>query len=66
VSTSDLGSPGWNLYFDCRDGVNQALARAIAAGATLVLAHTTIGEHGYIAIVDDPEGNRIGLHAMTA
>ena len=36
-----------------------------AAGAKVVLAHTSIGEHGFIAIVDDPEGNRIGLHAMT-
>ena len=59
------GSSGAVVYFDCRDGVRATLARATAAGAKVVLAHTSIGEHGFIAIVDDPEGNRIGLHAMT-
>jgi uncharacterized protein len=42
------GTSGAVIYLDCPDGVAASLARATAGGA----------------IVDDPEGNRIGLHAM--
>jgi predicted enzyme related to lactoylglutathione lyase len=42
------------------------VARATAAGAKVVLPHLAIGDNGFIAIVDDPEGNRVGLHAMIA
>jgi predicted enzyme related to lactoylglutathione lyase len=30
------------------------------------MPHTGIGENGFIALVLDTEGNRIGLHSMTA
>lgn len=59
------GTAGAVVYLDCRDGVTSALARAQAAGAKVVQPHTAIGDNGFIAIVDDLEGNRIGLHAMT-
>jgi predicted enzyme related to lactoylglutathione lyase len=29
------------------------------------MPHTGIGENGFIALVLDTEGNRIGLHRMT-
>jgi predicted enzyme related to lactoylglutathione lyase len=60
------GSKGTVVYFYCKDGVNAALARAQAAGATVALPHTNIGENGFIAIIDDLEGNRVGLHALEA
>jgi uncharacterized protein len=60
------GKAGTVVYFDCVDGVRAALERALSAGATLVTPHTPIGENGFIALVDDLEGNRIGLHAMIA
>ena len=60
------GSAGTVVYLDCRDGVAAALARATAGGAKVVMPHMGIGDNGFIAIVDDPEGNRIGLHAMIA
>lgn len=60
------GAAGTVVYLDCRDGVAAALARATAAGATVVLPHLSIGDNGWIAVIDDPEGNRVGLHAMIA
>lgn len=53
------------IYLQCHDGVTAALARAQAAGAKVVMPHTHIGDNGWIAIIDDLEGNRVGLHAMT-
>jgi hypothetical protein len=60
------GAGGTVIYLDCPDGVAATLARATAGGAKVVLPHTAIGENGFIAIFDDLEGNRVGLHAMQA
>jgi hypothetical protein len=60
------GSKGTVVYLYCKDGVNAALARATGAGATVTVPPMHIGENGYIAIIDDLEGNRVGLHAMQA
>lgn len=60
------GTRGTVIYLDCPDGVQASLARAIEAGAALVQPHLAIGPNGFIAIIDDPEGNRVGLHAMQA
>lgn len=56
--------PGTLVYFDVadKDGVAAALDRALAAGGKTVVPKTDIGEHGFIAIVEDTEGNSIGLH----
>ncbi|HRE90218.1 MAG TPA: VOC family protein, partial [Myxococcota bacterium] len=53
------------IYFDVtsKDGkLDTALNRALESGATLIVPKTDIGEHGFIAVVADPEGNAIGLH----
>jgi predicted enzyme related to lactoylglutathione lyase len=60
------GGGGVLIYLDATDGVKATLARAKAAGAKELAPHTPIGEHGFIAVVADPEGNTIGLHSMTA
>jgi predicted enzyme related to lactoylglutathione lyase len=28
------------------------------------MSPTSIGEHGFIAVLKDTEGNRVGLHSM--
>lgn len=60
------GTAGTTIYLDCKDGVAAVLARATAAGAKVVLPHLDIAPNGFIAIVDDLDGNRVGLHAMQA
>lgn len=58
--------PGGNstiVYFGCDDCAIEA-KRAAAAGGGIVKDKFAIGEHGFIALVTDTEGNVIGLHSM--
>lgn len=67
VSTDRL-TPGAGvlIYLHAPDGVKACLARAKTAGAKEVTPHQAIGEHGFIAVVADLEGNHVGLHSMTS
>ncbi len=58
------GGGGTMVYFSCEDCAVEA-ARAAEAGGQIFRAKMPIGEYGFIAIVNDTEGNRIGLHSMT-
>lgn len=51
------------VYFSCEDCSIEA-SRVDSAGGTLQAPKFPIGEHGFIAIVTDTEGNTIGLHSM--
>jgi predicted enzyme related to lactoylglutathione lyase len=50
------------VYLDTGAGLDAALARVEAAGGKVVLPRTDIGGPGFIALVVDTEGNRVGLH----
>ena len=50
------------LYLAAPDGVASCLSRALEAGAKLVQPRTEIGPHGAIALIEDFDGNVIGLH----
>jgi predicted enzyme related to lactoylglutathione lyase len=65
VKTSKMGpgAGGTLVYFSCEDCAVEA-ARAQASGGILGQAKMGIGEYGFIAIVQDSEGNTIGLHSM--
>lgn len=57
---------GTVTYLAATPGIDAALERARAAGARVLMPKTALpGDQGYIAHVVDPEGNRIGLHAMS-
>ena len=51
------------VYFTCDDCSIEA-ARVDQAGGKLVVPKMSIGEHGFIAIAQDTEGNNIGLHSQ--
>lgn len=51
------------VYFHCEDCAVEA-ARAAEAGGEVLKPKLSIGEHGYIALVKDVEGNIVGLHSM--
>jgi len=58
------GGGGTMVYFSCEDCAVEA-TRAAEAGGQIFRAKMPIGEYGFIALVNDTEGNRIGLHSMT-
>ena len=51
------------VYFSCNDCAVEA-ERAVAHGGSIFKEKMAIGEHGFIALVFDTEGNMIGLHSM--
>jgi predicted enzyme related to lactoylglutathione lyase len=51
------------VYFSSNDCGVEA-ARAAEAGGRIHKGKTSIGEHGFFALVLDTEGNMIGLHSM--
>lgn len=54
---------GTMVYFTC-DDVQINLDIAVKAGGKVLNPKTAIGEHGFIAHIEDSEGNRIGLHSI--
>jgi len=51
------------VYFSCEDCSVEA-ERAAEHGGKIFKEKISIGEHGFIPIVVDTEGNTIGLHSM--
>lgn len=51
------------VYFACDDCAVEA-ARAASHGGEVFKDKMSIGEYGFIALVNDTEGNLIGLHSM--
>lgn len=52
------------LYFNVAD-IDATLARATAQGATILYPKKDIGAAGYVAEIEDSEGNRIALSAAS-
>ncbi|MEZ5461245.1 VOC family protein [Dokdonella sp.] len=51
------------VYFGCEDCAVGA-SRVTENGGTMVKEKFSIGEHGFVALVKDSEGNMAGLHSM--
>lgn len=51
------------VYFSCEDVAVEA-ARVVPAGGRVEKDKMSIGPYGFIALVTDTEGNRIGLHSQ--
>ena len=51
------------VYFSCADCAVEA-GKTVEAGGQLLTAKKPIGQYGHIALIVDPEGNRVGLHSM--
>lgn len=64
VRMSGCPSGGSTLvYFSCDDCAEEA-ARATLHGGKIFREKMAIGEYGFIALVEDTEGNMIGLHSL--
>jgi uncharacterized protein len=54
------------IYLNANPDVQIILDRVEAAGGKVVMPKTEISpEHGYMGVIIDTEGNRIGLHSVT-
>lgn len=51
------------VYFTCDDCATEA-GRVVAAGGRVHQEKMPIGEHGFVALAVDTEGNMFGLHSM--
>ncbi|MCU7933492.1 MAG: VOC family protein [Candidatus Thiodiazotropha sp. (ex Dulcina madagascariensis)] len=51
------------VYFSCEDCATEE-NKASVHGGKIFKAKFSIGEHGFISLVTDTEGNMIGLHSM--
>jgi uncharacterized protein len=65
LAYSQPGPGGSMVYFSCADCAVEE-ARVAAAGGSIVRPKFAIGDHGFVSIVTDTEGNMIGLHSIAA
>jgi predicted enzyme related to lactoylglutathione lyase len=56
------GASGTLIYLDAPN-LDACLSRVRDAGGEITMPKTNIGEHGFIAVVRDTEGNLVGLHS---
>ncbi len=63
MNGKDSGVGGTIIYFVCDDCSVEA-GRAAKNGGTIQREKFAIGEHGFISLILDTEGNMIGLHSM--
>jgi predicted enzyme related to lactoylglutathione lyase len=57
------GAGGTLVYFGVQDCANEA-SRVVAAGGKVIRPKFSIGEFGWVALCEDPEGNPFGLSSM--
>lgn len=57
------GPGGSMVYFSCDDCAVEE-ARAVAAGGQVAAPKYSIGEHGFVSVIIDTEGNMVGLHSQ--
>lgn len=55
---------GTLVYLNGGDDLAVMLDRVEGAGGKVSMPKTSIGEHGFIGLFIDTEGNRVGLHSM--
>jgi len=62
----DVAKPGIGgtlVYFSSEE-ISAELGRVEAAGGKIIRPKLNIGDFGFIALIEDTEGNMIGLHSL--
>lgn len=60
---AQLGPGGSMVYFTCQDCAVEE-ARVVEAGGQVARPKYPIGEHGFVSLCIDTEGNMVGLHSV--
>jgi hypothetical protein len=55
---------GTTVYLDGGNDLSVPLGRVESAGGKVILPKTAIGNNGFIALIIDTEGNKVGFHSM--
>jgi predicted enzyme related to lactoylglutathione lyase len=58
------GPGGTMVYLNVEGDLDGVLSRVPPAGGGVLRPRFAIGEHGFIAVIRDTEGNVVGLHSM--
>ncbi len=65
ADTLQASTQGTLVYLDCSPSLDAALARAQALDAHVLKPKTALPPGmGFIAHIQDPDGNRVGLHSL--
>ena len=59
------GAGGTIVYLNVEGDLDGVLNRIPTAGGTVIKPRMSIGEHGYIGLFKDTEGNIVGLHSQS-
>ncbi len=59
------GSGGTLVYLNVEGELDAVISRVEAAGGKIIRGRFAIPPHGFIAIIQDSEGNPVGLHSMS-
>ncbi len=60
---SSRGPGGTLVYFECADCAVEE-SKAVPAGGKVLQAKMDLGPYGFCSVIEDTEGNPIGLHSM--
>lgn len=52
------------IYLNANPNLDPVLARVENAGGKILVPKMSIGEHGFVAFIEDPEGNKVGIHSQ--
>lgn len=70
VGGSIISGPGYEpsqqgalIYLNGGDDLSAPLSRVEAAGGTITVPKTSLGQFGFMAQFIDPEGNRVAFHS---
>lgn len=58
------GPGGTMVYLNVEGDLDGVLGRVPSAGGAVLKGRLSIGEHGFIGIIKDIDGNVVGLHSM--
>ena len=58
------GGSGTLVYLNVEGDLDGVIDRVAKCGGSIIKPRTAIGEHGFISIIKDSEGNVVGLHSM--
>lgn len=62
MDAAQPGIGGTLVYFDTEE-ITAELSRVEVSGGKIMRSKQNIGEFGFIALIEDTEGNMIGLHS---